>query len=102
MQSCPEVIKGMVQSIVQATDRIVDRRAGEDPYASAFDICFFCAYGMHRSPASCMLVAERLKKLGYNVRVSYSTPPAQLRPLRSDIEATKQSSIKDRIRISGT
>src|SRR3990167_2332721 len=64
----PETIKRMVDTVIGGLALIGDRRREKDPYEDPVEVCFFCAYGIHRSKASALIVADRLRKLGYKIQ----------------------------------
>ena len=65
----PSVIGAMLSIIAQAIAHLQRRRAGEDPFSRPFVVAFFCAHGIHRSRSGKNIIADDLKKLGYNVEV---------------------------------
>lgn len=84
LAAAPETIKRIVDTVVGGLALAGDRRHDENPYAKPFTVCFFCAYGMHRSPSTALLVTERLRKLGYKVTIpakSYQEPLTHKLPI---------------------
>ena len=67
LAKAPQTIKRILETILEGLALAGDRRSGEDPYSKSFEICLFCAWGIHRSVSTTHLIAERLKKLGYKV-----------------------------------
>ena len=74
MEKAPFTIRNICALVEEAADLILARRNDlVDPYSKPFRVCFYCAYAIHRSRAGCTLVAERLRKKGYNI----TTPPKE-------------------------
>lgn len=59
-----QMIRGAIQLI---PERRYDR---PDPFKEPFTICFFCAWGMNRSPAVKEIMYQRLKNLGFQVELA--------------------------------
>ena len=63
-------LDAMFDLILESIEWIESRRSDEeDPFARPYVICFFCAYGMHRSPTCKKILAERLIDDGWKVEV---------------------------------
>lgn len=45
------------------------RKEKEDPYKDPFKILFFCAHGLHRSPATKHIIGRWLREDGYEVSI---------------------------------
>jgi len=74
MQQAGTSIMNMVALVDGAVQRLPIRRRNEkDPYGSPIVICCFCAFGLNRSRAAKHLIAAELRKLGYQVEVSWLT-----------------------------
>jgi hypothetical protein len=72
-QTNADTLNAMVTTIKDSIAQIPDRRyPDKHPYRDPFVICFFCAWGMNRSPTTKMVVAKRLSEMGYNVQVAES------------------------------
>ena len=60
--------------IIDSLRHVSSRRGGLDPYKEPYVVMFLCAWGVHRSVATCNVIAERMKAFGYNVTIVESTP----------------------------
>ena len=66
----PAALTHIHASILEAIAKVPDRRRERpDPLKDPFTICFFCAWGMHRSVATKYLMGERLRRNGYLVTI---------------------------------
>lgn len=70
-QNNKATLDAMVAQIVDSITALPSRRYGKPggPYAEPYRICFFCAWGMNRSPTTKFVVARRLHKLGYKLSI---------------------------------
>ena len=82
---CPEFQEGVLAQsfvalsaienlITDSLRHIPARRGGKDPYKDAYVVLFMCAYGIHRSVATCHIIAKAMKIKGYDVTIVESTP----------------------------
>jgi len=71
-------LRAFVGQIIDALPHIPSRRGGTDPFKEAFTVLFMCAHGVHRSVASCHIVAEALKAGGYNVTIVETKLPPEV------------------------
>ena len=56
--------------IVEGAKKIPDRRGEKaEPFKEPFRVCFFCAWGIHRSVATKHLLGRRLKMEGWQVAI---------------------------------
>ena len=63
----PLSLGAMTTLIVDSLRFIETRRSGKpDPFKEPYVVCFMCAWGMHRSPATASVVGEKLKELGFH------------------------------------
>ena len=66
----PAALTHIHASILEAIAKVPDRRRERpDPFTDPFTICFFCAWGMHRSVATKYIMGERLRRNGYLVTI---------------------------------
>lgn len=64
------IVDAYMTITLTALETLHDRRRDHtDPLATPFVVTTVCAYGQHRSVAVKHLLAERLEKLGYDVRI---------------------------------
>jgi hypothetical protein len=63
-------VKAIMATVEEAISRIPVRRNNQpDPYKEPFEICCFCAHGIHRSRAMKHIIASELNLKGYTVEV---------------------------------
>ena len=60
-----------IQFMISDAIELIPARRHEktDPFADPFIICFFCAHGMHRSPAVKHIMSRKLLADGYKVEI---------------------------------
>lgn len=69
-QTNAPTLEAMVTTIKDAVAQIPDRRwPSKTPFKDPFVVCFFCAWGMNRSPTTKMVIAKRLTDMGYKVEI---------------------------------
>lgn len=71
LESANALQLGLIKEYVRAGIDAIPSRRGElaDPYSKPFSICFFCAWGIHRSVSAKYILADWLKGKGYQVEV---------------------------------
>lgn len=70
----PRQVTAMVTQITDALRHVKDRRYQKaNPLEDPFVICFFCAYGINRSPTTKKVVGKKLFDLGYDVTIETDT-----------------------------
>jgi len=59
----------LIYKLIQESIRKIPERRSEkkNPFTEPFEICFCCAWGIHRSVAAKRIMAKRLSAAGYNV-----------------------------------
>ena len=63
-------LDAMFDSILESIEFLESRRDDRaDPFADPYVVCFFCAFGMHRSKTCKQILAERLVEDGWKVEV---------------------------------
>lgn len=70
MEQASPSVEHMTQLVLSALDAIPYRRLDElKPFDRPVVVCFFCAYGQHRSVAVKHIVGKRLADAGLDVKV---------------------------------
>ena len=69
-EHCPATVQAMETTITESLKHVKDRRFGEhDALTRPYVVCCLCAYGINRSATTKLVLAKRLKGLGYAVEV---------------------------------
>lgn len=89
-EQSPSSLVAFEELIISSLKHIETRRAGSsDPYANPYVIVFLCAHGVHRSVASCHILAARLKARGYDVTINEGKLPTEAYALARNVQLNR-------------